>query len=80
MEFLFKFVSIILIVRALHLSGMVGLKGSLFLDQLPYFGALLLFALWLPRQLFSGDVGFLSSLNLSNKVTTSSNFAGAAVV
>ena len=79
-EFLFKFVSIILIVRALHLSGMVGLKGSLFLDQLPYFGALLLFSLWLPKQLFSGHVGFLSSLNLSNKVTTSSNFAGAAVV
>ena len=80
LEFLFKFVSILLIVRALHLSGMVGLKGSLFLDQLPYFGALLLFALWLPKQLFSGDVGFLSSLNLSNKVTTNSNFAGAAVV
>ncbi len=80
LEFLFKFFSIILIVRALHLSGMVGLKGSLFLDQLPYFGALLLFALWLPKQLFNGNVGFLSSLNLSNKATTSSNFAGAAVV
>ena len=66
LEFSFKFVSILLIVRALHLSGLVGLKGSLFLDQLPYFSAVLLFALWLPKQLFSGDVGFLSSLNLSN--------------
>jgi small-conductance mechanosensitive channel len=80
LELLFKFVSILLIVRALHLSGLVGLKGSLFLDQLPYFSALLLFALWIPKQLFSGDVGFLSSLNLNNKVTTSSNFAGAAIV
>ena len=30
LEFSFKFVSILLIVRALHLSGLVGLKGSLF--------------------------------------------------
>ena len=80
LELSFKFVSILLIVRALHLSGLVGLKGSLFLDQLPYFSAILLFALWLPKQLFSGDVGFLSSLNLSNEVTTSSNFAGAAII
>ena len=80
LELSFKFVSILLIVRALHLSGLVGLKGSLFLDQLPYFSAILLFALWLPKQLFSGDVGFLSSLNLSKKVTTSSNFAGAAII
>ncbi len=80
LELLFKFVSILLIVRALHLSGLVGLKGSLFLDQLPYFSAILLFALWIPKQLFSGDVGFLSSLNLSKEVTTSSNFAGAAII
>lgn len=80
LELLFKFVSILLIVRALHLSGLVGLKGSLFLDQLPYFSALLLFTLWIPKQLFSGEVGFLSSLNLNNQVTTSSNFAGAAIV
>mgnify|MGYP002701051121 FL=1 len=80
LELIFKFVSILLIIRALHLSGLVGLKGSLFLDQLPYFSALLLFALWIPKQLFSGDVGFLSSLNLSKKVTASSNFAGAAIV
>ena len=80
LELSFKFVSILLIVRALHLSGLVGLKGSLFLDQLPYFSAILLFALWIPKQLFSGDVGFLSSLNLSNEVTTSSNFAGAAII
>ncbi len=80
LELIFKFVSILLIVRALHLSGLVGLKGSLFLDQLPYFSALLLFALWIPKQLFSGDVGFLSSLNLNKQVTTSSNFAGAAIV
>ena len=80
LELSFKFVSILLLVRALHLSGLVGLKGSLFLDQLPYFSAILLFALWLPKQLFSGDVGFLSSLNLSKKVTTSSNFAGAAII
>ena len=77
---IFKFVSILLIIRALHLSGFVGLKGSLFLDQLPYFSALLLFALWIPKQLFSGDVGFLSSLNLNKKVTASSNFSGAAIV
>ena len=80
LELSFKFVSIILLVRALHLSGLVGLKGSLFLDQLPYFSAILLFALWIPKQLFSGDVGFLSSLKLSNEVTTSSNFAGAAII
>ncbi len=80
LELLFKFIAILLIVRALHLSGLIGLKGSLFLDQLPYFSALFLFALWLPKQLFSGDVGFLSSLNLNKKVTTSSNFAGAAIV
>ena len=80
LELSFKFVSILLLVRALHLSGLVGLKGSLFLDQLPYFSAILLFALWLPKQLFSGDVGFLSSLNLSKKVTASSNFAGAAII
>ncbi len=80
LELSFRFVSILLIVRALHLSGLVGLKGSLFLDQLPYFSAILLFALWIPKQLFSGDIGFLSSLNLSNKVTTSSNFAGAAII
>ena len=80
LDLIFKFVSILLIIRALHLSGLVGLKGSLFLDQLPYFSALLLFALWIPKQLFSGDVGFLSSLNLSKKVTASSNFAGAAIV
>ena len=80
LELIFKFVSILLIIRALHLSGLVGLKGSLFLDQLPYFSALLLFALWIPKQLFSGDVGFLSSLNLNKKVTASSNFAGAAIV
>ena len=80
LELIFKFVSILLIIRALHLSGFVGLKGSLFLDQLPYFSALLLFALWIPKQLFSGDVGFLSSLNLNKKVTASSNFSGAAIV
>lgn len=80
LELIFKFVSILLIIRALHLSGLVGLKGSLFLDQLPYFSALLLFALWIPKQLFSGDVGFLSSLNLNKKVTASSNFAWAAIV
>ena len=80
LELIFKFVSILLIIRALHLSGLVGLKGSLFLDQLPYFSALLLFALWIPKQLFSGDVGFLSSLNLNKKITASSNFAGAAIV
>ena len=80
LELIFKFVSILLIIRALHLSGLVGLKGSLFLDQLPYFSALLLFALWIPKQLFSGDVGFLSSLNLNKQVTASSNFAGAAIV
>ena len=76
----FKFVSILLIVRALHLSGLVGLKGSLFLDQMPYFSAILLFALWIPKQLFNGEVGFLSSLNLSNEITSSSNFAGAAII
>ncbi len=80
LELLFKFIAILLIVRALHLSGLIGLKGSLFLDQLPYFSALFLFALWLPKQLFSADVGFLSSLNLNKKVTTSSNFAGVAIV
>ena len=80
LDLIFKFVSILLIIRALHLSGLVGLKGSLFLDQLPYFSALLLFALWIPKQLFSGDVGFLSSLNLNKKVTASSNFSGAAIV
>ena len=80
LELSFKFVSILLIVRALHLSGLVGLKGSLFLDQLPYFSAILLFALWIPKQLFSGDVGFLSSLNLSSEVTARSNFAGAAII
>ena len=80
LELIFKFVSILLIIRALHLSGLVGLKGSLFLDQLPYFSALLLFALWIPKQLFSGDVGFLSSLNLNKKITANSNFAGAAIV
>ena len=80
LELIFKFVSILLIIRALHLSGLVGLRGSLFLDQLPYFSALLLFALWIPKQLFSGDVGFLSSLNLNKQVTASSNFAGAAIV
>ena len=80
LELIFKFVSILLIIRALHLSGFVGLKGSLFLDQLPYFSALLLFALWIPKQLFSGDVGFLSSLNLNKKVTASFNFSGAAIV
>ncbi len=80
LELLLKFVSVLLIVRALHLSGLVGLKGSLFLDQVPYFSALLLFALWIPKQLFSGEVGFLSSLNLNNKVADSSNFAGAALV
>ena len=80
LELIFKFVSILLIIRALHLSGLVGLKGSLFLDQLPYFSALLLFALWIPKQLFSGDVGFLSSLNLNMKITANSNFAGAAIV
>ena len=80
LELLFKFVSILLIVRALHLSGLVGLKGSLFLDQVPYFSALLLFSLWLPKQLFSGEVGFLSSLNLNNQVANSSNFAWAAII
>jgi len=80
LQLLFKFVSILLIIRALHLSGLIGLKGSLFLDQLPYFSALLLFALWIPKQLFSDDMGFFSSLKLTNKVTTSSNFAGAAIV
>ena len=80
LELLFKFISILLVVRALHLSGLIGLKGSLFLDQLPYFSALFLFALWIPKQLFSGDVGFLSSLNLNKQVTSSSNFAGAAIV
>ena len=80
LDLIFKFVSILLIIRALHLSGLVGLKGSLFLDQLPYFSALLLFALWIPKQLFSGDVGFLSSLNLNMKITANSNFAGAAIV
>ena len=80
LELSFKFFSILLIVRALHLSGLVGLKGSLFLDQLPYFSAILLFALWIPKQLFSGDVGFISSLNLSTKVTARSNFAGAAII
>ena len=67
-------------MRALHLSGLVGLKGSLFLDQMPYFSAILLFALWIPKQLFNGEVGFLSSLNLSNEITSSSNFAGAAII
>ena len=80
LELIFKFVSILLIVKAFHLSGMIGLKGSLFLDQLPYFSALLLFALWLPNQLFSSDVGLFSSLNLNNKLTAKSNFAGAAII
>ena len=80
LELSFKFVSILLIVRALHLSGLVGLKGSLFLDQLPYFSAILLFALWIPKQLFGGEVGFLSSLNLNNQVANSSNFAWAAII
>ena len=80
LELLFKFLSVLLFVRALHLSGLIGLKGSLFLDQLPYFSALFLFALWLPKHLFSGDVGFLSSLNLNSKLTTKSNFGAAALV
>ena len=80
LELIFKFVSILLIVKAFHLSGVIGLKGSLFLDQLPYFSALLLFALWLPNQLFSSDGGLLSSLNLNNKLTAKSNFAGAAII
>lgn len=80
LELIFKFVSILLIVKAFHLSGVIGLKGSLFLDQLPYFSALLLFALWLPNQLFSSDVGLFSSLNLNNKLTAKSNFAGAAII
>ena len=80
LELIFKFVSILLIVKAFHLSGVIGLKGSLFLDQIPYFSALLLFALWLPNQLFSSDVGLLSSLNLNNKLTAKSNFAGAAII
>ena len=80
LELIFKFASILLIVKAFHLSGVIGLKGSLFLDQLPYFSALLLFALWLPNQLFSSDVGLFSSLNLNNKLTAKSNFAGAAII
>ena len=80
LELIFKFVSILLIVKAFHLSGVIGLKGSLFLDQLPYFCALLLFSLWLPKQLFSSDVGFFPSLNLKNKITANSNFAGAAII
>ena len=80
LELIFKFVSILLIVKAFHLSGVIGLKGSLFLDQIPYFSVLLLFALWLPNQLFSSDVGLLSSLNLNNKLTAKSNFAGAAII
>ena len=80
LELVFKFVAILLIIRAFHLSGLIGLKGSLFLDQLPYFGALFLFALWLPKQLFSGEVGFLSSLNLNKTITSNTNFAGAALI
>ena len=80
LELVFKFVAILLIIRAFHLSGLIGLKGSLFLDQLPYFGALLLFSLWLPKQLFSGEVGFLSSLNLNKTITSNTNFAGAALI
>ncbi|NDG54256.1 MAG: DUF3772 domain-containing protein, partial [Flavobacteriia bacterium] len=80
LEPMFKFLSLLLLVRALHLSGLVGLKGSLFLDQLPYFGALILFALWLPKHLFSGQVGFLSSLNSDSKITTKFNFGVAALV
>ena len=80
LELLFKLVSILLIIRALHLSGLIGLKGSLFLDQVPYFSALLLFALWIPKQLFSGEVGFLASLNLNNQVANGSNFAWAAII
>ena len=80
LEPMFKFLSLLLFVRALHLSGLVGLKGSLFLDQLPYFGALILFALWLSKHLFSGQVGFLSSLNLDSKITIKFNFGVAALV
>ena len=80
LEPMFKFLSLLLFVRALHLSSLVGLKGSLFLDQLPYFGALILFALWLPKHLFGGQVGFLSSLNLESKITTKFNFGVAAFV
>jgi len=80
LELVFKFIAILLIIRAFHLSGLIGLKGSLFLDQLPYFGALFLFALWLPKQLFSGEVGFLSSLNLNKTITSNTNFAGAALI
>ena len=80
LELIFKFASILLIVKAFHLSGVIGLKGSLFLDQVPYFSALLLFDLWLPNQLFSSDVGLFSSLNLNNKLTAKSNFAGAAII
>ncbi|MDA9673192.1 DUF3772 domain-containing protein [Paracoccaceae bacterium] len=80
LELIFKFVSIMLIVKAFHLSGVIGLKGSLFLDQLPYFSGLLLFALWLPNQLFSSHVGLFSPLNLNNKLTAKSNFAGAAII
>ncbi len=80
LELVFKFVAILLIIRAFHLSGLIGLKGSLFLDQLPYFGALLLFALWLPKQLFSGEVGFLSSLNLNKTSISNTNFAYAALI
>ena len=80
LEPMFKFLSLLLFVRALHLSGLVGLKGSLFLDQLPYFGAIILFALWLSKHLFSGQVGFLSSLNLDSKITIKFNFGVAALV
>ncbi|MCH1413305.1 MAG: DUF3772 domain-containing protein [Rhodobacteraceae bacterium] len=80
LELIFKFVAILLIVKAFHLSGLMGLKGSLFLDQLPYFSVLLLFSLWLPNQLFGSDVGFFSSLDLNNKVTANSNFSGAAII
>ena len=80
LELLFKLVSILLIIRALHLSGLIGLKGSLFLDQVPYFSALLLFALWIPKQLFSGEVGFLSSLNRNDQVANGYNFAWAAII
>ena len=80
LEPLFKLVSIFLVVRALHLSGLVGLKGSLFLDQVPYFSALLLFSLWLPKQLFSGEVGFLSSIKYENHLANGYNFAWAAII
>ncbi len=55
LQILLPFFGLVALVNGIFETGLIGLRGTLLLDQVPYFGLLLLVFTWLGGQLFPKD-------------------------